>query len=124
MLRQQRRVDVYHPARRDVQHLLREDLAEGRRDHHVRLKRAQLRHALMPADLLKLKHRTAALQRPSLDRAGGQPVAATHGAIRLREYADHLIACVQQRVQRGHRELRRAHKYDLRHAHSPFLTWR
>ena len=103
-------MDVDSAEFRNRQHLGRKDLPEGRRHKQIGLQRFQRLASLRAADALKLQHGDAMLLCADLDRRGRELALAADGTIRLGHRAHDLIARADQRLQRRHGKLRRAHE--------------
>ena len=103
-------MDIDGAVGRRVQDILRQNTAIGR--HHDQL-RCQFLHqgqgGTVP-QLQRLIDRQVMGQGIFLDRRKGQLMAAVFRLIRLGKDAADLVSGFHQRVQRGHRKIRRAHK--------------
>ena len=98
---------------RDIQQLLRENLAEGGGDVQVGLDRAHCVEPFLPADALELQHFDAVLLRGELYGAGGERHFAPLRAVWLRAAGGHVESRGDERFKRRHAELRRAHENDF-----------
>ena len=102
---QQRGVDVDGAHFRHVQQRLGENLPKGGGDDDIRRERTQAGKPFFIAQTLELIHRHAALHGQLLDRAGGQLVAAPHGAVGLRKDAHDPVTRVQKALLRRARRI-------------------
>ena len=102
---------------RDIQHLLGQDVAERRRDAQIGLERAQRLHAVH-AGLYRLHHGDAVRQRALLDGAEGNLLAAPGGLVRLAEHAHYVVTGADERLQRRHAVIGRAHKHNAKRHYS------
>ena len=84
------------------------------RHHHeeIRLPFRQRRQELRIFQFHRLKHGQAMLDRIFLDGTFVHFEAASAGFIRHRDHAHHLVAGLDQGIQRSHRELGRAHEHN------------
>ena len=95
---------------RDVQHRWRQDEAIGGDDDDVGGQRGQGGHRLRLTQRGRLQHRNAVPCGQAFDGRSGQLATAAGRAVGLRRHTDHLVAAGQQRGQRRHGEVRRAHE--------------
>ena len=111
--RQHRRVDVDQAEPRRRQDRVGEDLSVRGDDAEVRAQRGEAVEKRLILQAFRLQHGKAGGERARLHRRVRHPVAAAARAIRLCHDADHGVwRCGEQRVERRHRELRRAEEHD------------
>jgi hypothetical protein len=100
--------------RRKVKHPLRNDAAVTDHDDGVGLESGELRaEGVILLDGFRLCDGQAQLQRAPLDRGRNKFEAATFGTVRLRDYATDVESSVDQFVERGHGEARRAAENEI-----------
>ena len=91
-------MDVQATVRREVEHVLPQDLPKGGDDDDIRLPGRQLGHSLWRAQRVGLEQRQVALQRRLLDRRQHQLPPAPTWPVRLRDDAGYLVN-IGQRLQ-------------------------
>jgi hypothetical protein len=106
-------VHVQEAVRSQVQHRLGQDQPIGRDDADLRSERRQLRLRITLAQRHGRADRHAQRLRATLDGGGDQfAPAPPAGARRLAVRRDHVVPRLDQRVERGHREVGRPHEDD------------
>ena len=90
-------MDVVHPAREGIQHLLREDLPVGAGDHRPAAEGGELCGVV--ADALEAVYGQPRPLRAHLDGVGGEKALSAHGAVRLSDDGGDIKPRRQQCLQ-------------------------
>ena len=90
-------MDVVHPAREGIQHLLREDLPVGAGDHRPAAEGSELCGVV--ADALEAVYGQPRPLRAHLDGVGGDDTLSAHGAVRLSDDGGDIKPRRQQCLQ-------------------------
>ena len=120
ILRQQRRMYIDAAMHGNIEHFLREDLAERRYHRYIWCQRAQLEDKGCITCAFRLKHGNIVRSRPRLNRRWDESLPTAARAIGLRNDSSDLrkictrVNCREHR----HREIRRSHEDDTHTRHS------
>ena len=110
---QQRCMNVDDAARRDIDDVLRDDLAVADDYHYFRSKRAQMFHRLGAANPFGLKNADGVAQRHLLYGRGRELLFTPLRAIRLRDDFQHFMACRDHSFECGNSEIGGSEKNSL-----------
>jgi hypothetical protein len=109
---EQRRVNVDESLARHREYGVGQNPAVGGDNAEIRLDRLQVVEKDRIFQAFRLENRQTGCHRAHLHRSVARPVAAAARSIGLRDDADEAVARLEERVERGDRELRRAEEHD------------
>ena len=111
--RQQRAVDVDAAQHRRVEKRLGQDVAVGHDHRGIEIERLEGRRFLLAAQAFRRAHGKTQRQGELMHRRAALLLAAAGGLGRAGVDGDHVVAGLDQRLERGHREFRCAEKRKL-----------